>query len=284
MSVHIEIRTNPAAIAALTIEEIAALEHLRYGISDGAYVLAQGETGKYNILFDGNRIGRGFEVTLEERKITIALPLPNTPHDIALCYRLTESLCRRLGLEQFSRDGEEIPLGQAASLITLDLQASVGALRDMEQQIEVDSEHTVSVFGALNPIVVGPRERTAIGGTLDGFEAMLDQMQRLDAWYAVPRFFRLEDGPVVGMYFIGEDMPVILPRDPAPAYQQIEGVDGYYVRIPGHRDIPYALFWDGVTHEGPYDATHDLIRMSADQCAHLGTCCTYNMRTRQLME
>ncbi len=285
MSVYIELRTTPEAIRALSIEEIAGLEQLDYGISDGAYVLARGETGKYNILFSAKRIGRGFEVSLEERKVSISLPLPNTPHDIDLCYRLTARLCRRLGLDSFNRDGEDIPLAEAASLVTIDLQASLNAIRNMAHEIGEGKSQSISVFGALYPIVIGPQELEYIGGTLDGFEALLDRLQQMDAWYAVPRFFRLEsdeagkDGPVVGMFFIGEDLPVILPRDPAPAYQKVEGIAGYYVRIPDQNDIPYADFWSHVDHVEHYDAEHDILCLSKEVILHLAEQHTVNMLT-----
>lgn len=279
MSVHIELRTTPEKLRTLTIEEIAALLDLGYGISDNAYVLAQGETGKYNILFDRSRIGRGFEVSIEERKVSIGLPLPNTPYDIELCYRLTEALCKRLELPAFHRENEEIPVGQSASLITVDLQGSINAIRNMEQEIRSSEKKTVSVFGALYPIVLGSEEFDAIGDTLNGFEHLLDRLQQIDAYYAVPRFFRLEGGPVVGMFFLSEDLPVVLPQDPNPVYQTLDGISGYYVRIPDQKDIPYAVFLEHIEKTGRYDATHDLYRMTAEQSLHLAMEHAVDMRT-----
>ncbi len=279
MSVHIEIRTTPEAIRDLTIEGIAALCDLGYGIADSTYVLAQGETGKYNILFSSASIGRGVEVSLEERKVVIGLPLPNTPHDISLCYRLVGEICKKVGQETFHRDGEEIPYAQSASLVTVDLQASLNALRNMEQQVRSGEQASVSVFGALNPIVLEGQDFDRIGDTLSGFQDLLDHLQQMDAYYTSPRFFRLEDGPVVGMYFLAEELPAIMAHDPAPAYQKIEGVDGYYVRIPGQYDIHYADFMAQVEHTGRYDATHDIVCMSADTCALLAAQYAVDIRT-----
>lgn len=281
MSVRIEIRTTPEALRDLTIESIAGLCDLGYGISDNAYVLAQGETGKFNILFSSAPIGRGMEVSLEERKVVIGLPLPNTPHDIELCYRLTAELCKKLKLETFHRDGEEIPYTQSASLITVDLQASLNALRNMEQQIRSGEQSTLSVFGALNPIVLGIPEFDAIGDTLYGFQDLLDRLQQMDAYYTVPRFFRLEGGPVVGMYFLAEDLLAVMAHDPAPVYQKVEGISGYYVRIPGQYDIPYADFMAHAEHTGRYDAAHDLVRLTADTCALLAAQYAVDLRTGQ---
>ena len=284
MSVYIEIFTTPQAMQTLTIPEVAALCDLRYGISDGSYVLAQGETGKYNILFSAP-IGRGVEVSLEARKVGIVLPLPNTPHDIALCYRLVEKLCAHLQVDSFVRDGETIPAAEAPFLVPIELQASLNAIRNMEQELRDGKQQTFSVFGALNPIVLDLREFDAIGGTLDGYEILLDHLQQLDAWYAVARFFRLEGedgtGPVVGMFFIGEDTSVVLPLDPAPAYQQVEGVDGYYVRIPGESDIPYAEFLSHVEQEQRYDAAHVVVRLSGETIRHLAQHHAVNMVTRK---
>ncbi|MBQ1251005.1 MAG: DUF4299 family protein [Clostridia bacterium] len=281
MSVRIEIRTTPEALRDLTIESIAGLCDLGYGISDNAYVLAQGETGKFNILFSSAPIGRGMEVSLEERKVVIGLPLPNTPHDIELCYRLAGELCKKLKLETFHRDGEEIPYTQSASLITVDLQASLNALRNMEQQIRSGEQSALSVFGALNPIVLGIPEFDAIGDTLYGFQDLLDRLQQMDAYYTVPRFFRLEGGPVVGMYFLAEDLTAVMAHDPVPAYQKVEGVSGYYVRIPGQYDIPYADFMAHAEHIGRYDAAHDLVRLTADTCALLAAQYAVDLRTGQ---
>ena len=279
MAVRIEIRTNPEALRELTIEKIAALCDLGYGISDNAYVLAQGETGKFNILFSSAPIGRGMEVSLEERKVVIGLPLPNTPHDISLCYRLTGEICKTLGLETFHRDGEEIPYTQSASLITIDLQSSLNALRNMEQQVRSGEQTSASVFGALNPVVLGIPEFDTIGDTLYGFQDLLDRLQQMDAYYTVPRFFRLEDGPVVGMYFLAEDLLAVMAHDPAPVYQKVEGISGYYVRIPGQYDIPYADFMARVEHVERYDATHDVVCLRPDTCALLAAQYAVDLRT-----
>ena len=284
MAVRIEIRTNPEALRDLTIEKIAALCDLGYGISDNAYVLAQGETGKFNILFSSAPIGRGMEVSLEERKVVIGLPLPNTPHDISLCYRLTGEICKTLGLETFHRDGEEIPYAQSASLITIDLQSSLNALRNMEQQVRSGEQTSASVFGALNPVVLGIPEFDAIGDTLYGFQDLLDRLQQMDAYYTVPRFFRLEDGPVVGMYFLAEDLLAVMAHDPAPVYQKVEGISGYYVRIPGQYDIPYVDFMAQVEHVERYDATHDVVCLRPDTCALLAAQYAVDLRTGQRPE
>ena len=88
MSVNVVIKPLNENDKLMTIPEIAALMKLNYGVSDVNYCLEIGQTGQYTILFDFDKIGRGFEVWYENNSICLRLPLPTTGHDIDVFYAL----------------------------------------------------------------------------------------------------------------------------------------------------------------------------------------------------
>ncbi|MBQ2692021.1 MAG: DUF4299 family protein [Clostridia bacterium] len=269
MAVNIEIPFDPDNMPDLSIAALAAFENLSYGTLDQNYCLQIGVTGDHNVLYSEERIGRGFDLTVEFDHIHISLALPNTPHDIELAYRFTLKLCEYTGTDSFFRDNEEIFIDEAQGLVTLDLQASINAMNKMAGDVISGEKDNMGVFGALYPIFLGRKELELVGGTLQGLEEYLHAVQATDIFYAGPRFYKMKSGDIVGLYFVGENIETVIPTNPLPPFYKMDDVRAYYVHLPDAINVPFEAVINHVRDADFFDFNHIRIKLDAHDIAKL---------------
>lgn len=64
MAVNIEIKKKDIS-KEITIQKVAKMKKLNYGVSDANYILDWNKSDQYTVLFDSNCIGRGFEASID---------------------------------------------------------------------------------------------------------------------------------------------------------------------------------------------------------------------------
>jgi len=261
MSVSIEIKQYGNEKINITVEEIAALKNLKYGIMDSYYTLEEGKTGRYTILYDRKRPGRGFEVTVENGDVSLYLPLPDSPYEIELFYSLVEKICYKLCTGYFYRDDETVTIDHVYDYIEQDINTSEYAIRTFAQKIRSGESDSIVLFGVFNPITIGINELNEIGGTIDGFEKYLARIQSIDAFYSNPKFYKRKNDTVFGMYFVGENIATVLPHKPYVPFNSIDNLDSFFVRIPEYNDIPYDAFMANIRVAEYYDHNHIIVNL-----------------------
>lgn len=269
MSVNIEIKQKGLFKKYITVEEIAQLMNLQYGVSDNNYTLDIGKIGQYTILYDQKCIGRGIEVSFEEKNVILKLSLPTIPSEIKLFYNLVEKICKKLNVKEFYRDEEIVKLENCYAFIENDNNATFNAIKDIENKIKSEEYHQFYIFGALNPISIGKNEINKINNNLDNFEKLINRLQQQDVFYANPKFYKRESGTIFGMYFVGPEIDTVVPTEPYVLYNVAEKIDDYYVMIPGNNCVKYNDFIKNVRKIAAYDNNHFIVSLKEDEILYL---------------
>ncbi len=264
MSVNIEIKINEYNPVIFTPQQIAEMMNLEYGASDNFYCLDKGQTGRYTILYDKNKIGRGFEVWNENESVCMRLPLPTTGHDIDIFHKTVEIVCKEMNTFFYECDGETLAITDLYKNTDDYKYSSMQAIRHIRNNTEDDSTKYMILFGALNPVFIGQNECNEIGDTLEGFDNFMHRLQSLDAFYATPRFYQRQDGSVFGTYFVGENIVTTVPLNPADPFHKIDELDSYYVRLPDGNDVPYSDFISNIRMADYYDAGHITLNLDEE--------------------
>ncbi len=279
MAVTIKIHPKENSGLSITVPQMAKLENLSYGCMDNDYCMEFDELGAYTVLYDADCIGRGFEAWVENDVVCLRIPLPNTEKDIRHAYSLAQKICRYFDVESFLCDDDLVPFEHIPKKIERNINASLGGLRAIEDQVLSSPDNSILLFGATNPVVIGISELQEIGGSMEGFEKFLARLQQMDVFYANPRFYKLPGERVFGLYFVGENIMTVVPCTPSYPFAKIDNLKGYYVRVPDGNDIPYADFIERATNMGPYDATHDIVCLTERDLAYLAENCSVNVDT-----
>lgn len=269
MSVNIEIKQKGLFKKDITVEEIAKLMNLSYGVSDDNYTLNRGKIGKYTILYDPKCIGRGIEVSFEEKNVIIRLALPTIPSEIKLFYSLAEKICQKLNVKEFIRDEELVKLENCYEFIENDKNAALDAIKNIENKINSNEYHNFYVFGALNPISIGKDEINKIDNNLENFENLINDLQQLDVFYANPKFYKRENGTIFGIYFVGGEIDTVVPTQPYILYNTEEKIDDYYVMLPERNCIKYNDFIENVKKVANYDNNHFIVSLKETEIQYL---------------
>ncbi len=264
MAVNIEIRQKKLLKKEITIPGIAELKGLSYGVCDENGVLIRDEVGRYTVLYDKEKIGRGFEVWFEDKDILMRLPLPTTAGDIVKFYTLVECLCGKLGVNEFIRDGEKVPAEYCNLFIQQDTDLSINALEDIGRKLLAGESEQFFIFGAFNPVSLGVREINRIAGSMDNFEDLLHELQSTELEFLSPRFFREENGEIYGIYFLDEDTLSAVPLKPYILTDEVE-VKTWYAVLPGSVSLKYEDFIANVKKTAEYDDSRILVCLSEEE-------------------
>ncbi len=269
MSVYVKIEPKGLFKKKLTIEEIATLKNLSYGVPNENYVLSPDKIGEHTLLYDPNDLARGIEIWLENKDINLSLSLPTTEKEIELFYDLIQKICKTLKTNHFLREEERVSPSDIERFITYDEEASRNALIEMQNKLATDEYKNFEIFGIMNPISIGSQEATEINGSLEQFATFLNRLQQIDAYYASPKVYQKKDETLFGIYFIGEEIVSIIPKKPYIIMNQIPNVNNWYVFLPGNHYISYQDFIEHITPINTYDANHVIISLSKKEIDQL---------------
>lgn len=275
MAVQIEIRQNENRQGEVSIPQIAQLENLSYGAMDVEYCMIFDKVGdNYTVMYDENCVGRGFEIWFREGDVCISLPLPNTETDIRHAYSVTEKICEIFNVDSFICDGEFVTSNHIPQLIENNINASLAALETIDEKIRSGVHQSFTLLAAMNPINVGINQLDEIGGTMEGFEKFLHRLQQMDIFYATPKYYKLDDNVIFGLYFIGENVMAVVPSQPYMPFGKIDNLKGYYVRVPDGNEVPYKDFISHATQMGVYDDNHVIVCLTEKDLAYFAQNCS----------
>ena len=268
MSVHITIKPIDEKQPLMSIEEIAKLMNLSYGYSDNNYCLIFNKTAKYTILYDEKKVGRGIEVNYEDNSICLSIPLPTTSHDIDIFYKLVKKICDKMGVYFIQIDEEFVAVTDIGTKAENDKEITMQSLRRIAETVSNQEHRYMILFGALNPVFIGPNEINEMDDSIEGFDKMMDRIQRIDAYYASPRFYKFDDEKIHGFYFLRDNVPTTIPLNPEYPYQKIENLHSYLVELPDENYIPYDVFINNIGYADYYDAEHITVNLSEETISY----------------
>ncbi|RHV35364.1 DUF4299 family protein [Ruminococcus sp. OM05-10BH] len=264
MSVTVEIRQKSIFRKPLTLEDVIRLSGLSYGTADENFRLIERETGNCTLLYDPETLARGMELSVNENAISLKLSLPTIKAEIRRFYEVVKLLCTTLKTKQFILEGQTQTLRDIDTLMQNDMNASIGALDDLNQEISKNEYKHFQVFGICFPISLGKHEFDYIGNDLDRLGELLHYLQSQDVYYAAPKVYRVKER-LVGIYFTEADLPTVLPTEPYIILDQIKGIEDWYLMLKDQRTVRYEDFMNAVSEKTYFDANHRIISLSQEK-------------------
>ena len=264
MSVTVEIRQKTIFRKPLTLEDVIRLSGLSYGTADENFRLIERETGNCTLLYDPETLARGMELSVNENAISLKLSLPTSKAEIRRFYEVVKLLCTTLKTKQFILEGQTQTLRDIDTLMQNDMNASIGALDDLNQEISKNEYKHFQVFGICFPISLGKHEFDYIGNDLDRLGELLHYLQSQDVYYAAPKVYRVKER-LVGIYFTEADLPTVLPTEPYIILDQIKGIEDWYLMLKNQRTVRYEDFMNAVSEKTYFDANHRIISLSQEK-------------------
>lgn len=264
MSVTVEIRQKTIFRKPLTLEDVIRLSGLSYGTADENFRLIERETGNCTLLYDPETLARGMELSVNENAISLKLSLPTSKAEIRRFYEVVKLLCTTLKTKQFILEGQTQTLRDIDTLMQNDMNASMGALDDLNQEISKNEYKHFQVFGICFPISLGKHEFDYIGNDLDRLGELLHYLQSQDVYYAAPKVYRVKER-LVGIYFTEADLPTVLPTEPYIILDQIKGIEDWYLMLKDQRTVRYEDFMNAVSEKTYFDANHRIISLSQEK-------------------
>lgn len=264
MSVTVEIRQKSIFRKPLTLEDVIRLSGLSYGTADENFRLIERETGNCTLLYDPETLARGMELSVNENAISLKLSLPTSKAEIRRFYEVVKLLCSTLKTKQFILEGQTQTLHDIDTLMQNDMNASMGALDDLNQEISKNEYKHFQVFGICFPISIGKHEFDYIGNDLDRLGELMHYLQSQDVYYAAPKVYRVKER-LVGIYFTEAELPTVLPTEPYIILDQIKGIEDWYLMLKDQRTVRYEDFMNAVSEKTYFDANHRIISLSQEK-------------------
>lgn len=272
MGVDVIIKNSNPQGKELTIQDII-IPDMRFGTLDDAYRLRENVLGNYLVVCNREHICRGHEIIFEiDKTIHLTLNLPTSVNDITYFYHHIKCICQMLQTEQFIRDDIESSFEQINSFIEYDTNASIDALRDMQNKIDSGTYTTMIIYGVLHPVVFGKDEIDEINGDIAKFGQVMNDFYMQDIYYPKTFLYSAKEGKPFGAISITEGVLTAFPKDPQPLLSQIKISHAYVTftsnnTILGH--ILFDNFIENVDKSQKYDADHFIITLNISQINEL---------------
>ncbi len=272
MAVDVTIKSKGLFKKELKLEDIL-LDNQSYGIMDESFRLEEGKTGDYTVIFNKNNICRGYELSIKKGEINLSMPLPTSDDDIILFYKYIKFICQKMNTKVFTRDEEEVSIDRIQEFIDLDINTSEQALKQIEENINNGTYENMYIFGALNPVSIGKRELDKIKCSPKKLGELLNDLQSIDAYYAVPKIYQKPTKELFGIYILTEDVLSILPYKPTLLTSNDIKIEEWYIgfviddNLAG--SISYKDFISSIKKEKEYETEHFILTLNKEKMQEL---------------
>jgi len=278
MSVDVLIRQKGLLKKPFSAQPVLGNE-LCYGSYNSGWRLEEG--GKLNLedftCYLPDAIGRGISVTWSPKRkneVQLRLLTPTGREEIRAFYRMVERIMQYWRSE-LEVDGNSIHLEDWLKGQEDYIRFNTEALEKTFCLDAMKSEDGICLFSARWPLYMGRNEAQLFLEHSEAFDAWLHERQNLDAYYAVPGFFRDENGDISGRYVLTENCLSIFPRKGIVPFGMMDEATGKPLecerfelalystmekRIIG--TIPYEIFLERFPKEksSRYDACYMLLQ------------------------
>lgn len=269
MAITIEIKQKAIFKKNFDLKGFIKKHNLFYGSYNAYYVLRENMIDKQTIVFDRNAIGRGIEISSENKNVTFKLALPATKEDISLLYELVQSVCKDFKLSYFFKKNNKVDFNGISECIKEDEEASEKTLDEMEKKIYLTRDENIVLFSALHPITFGEKEIDEVEGSLEKFGALLHKLQNQRLYYAAPTVYQKKNGQMIIAFHLDEEMLTVLPVEPVIyGPNKVEIID-WYIFFAGGNVLRLDTFYEHVPHKQYYDSNHYSVCLNEEEIGDL---------------
>lgn len=253
MTIDVKIIKGDLCTKKIEMKELIP-EGFKYGVFSEDFVLQKGEISDCIIVYNPNAIGCGIEISLNENNdVNLSLIMPASTCEIKDFYNIIVDICTKLKTDCFMQNHRMKKIDVIEELISDAEKSSIDIISDMNKKIKFEDYGGMFLFGALHPIAVGIKEIDIINKeNLKPLEDFLNNMQQIDAYYAVPKYDKKEDGTVFGVYYLKSGTKAIVPEMPCDFTDSDSEIKEWYVSIDD-KIISYDKFIDSVKNKKYYD-------------------------------
>lgn len=260
MSVVVRIKQKKLFKRKLGVSDIVNLTKLSYGYSDDNFRLVKNEFAHITLIYEEEKLARGIELSLEKNDVLLRLNLPTSIREIRKFYEIIGLICQSLKIDSYIRDDVEVSLSENEYFIEDDMQASIGALKTIEENLQKGYER-FEIFGVSNPISIGLKEIKEINNDLSKFENFLHRLQVMDVYYATPKVYKVKE-KLIGVYAVGVDILSVVPTEPYIVLDQIKDISEWFVVLDDGKMVKYNDFIANIKKKDYYDVNHVIVKMS----------------------
>lgn len=225
MSIDVEIIQK--GLFKKKLDYTAIIGNLGYGVYENNR-LAEGKLGSNFIVYDKKRIGRGISIVcskVEKDKISLRLLSPTCEEEIDAFYGIIGRIAKAWKSCEILQDGEMTDKNALKAICEDMKKANNSYLRLMLDKNGDFRDGTVTLFSAMWQLDLGDEDKAEILASADIVKAYgdwLHRLQKMDVYYAVPKFYET-DGGILGMYFITEDTESVIPLVPSVPFGVTDG-------------------------------------------------------------
>lgn len=262
MSIDIEITQK--GLFKRNLDYNTIIGNLGYGVYENNR-LTEGKIGDDFIVYDKNHIGRGISVVCgkdEKNKVELRMLIPTCNEEIDVFYDIVERICSVWKNSIIMQDNEEIKLSDFSELRSKMKQFNENSLNSFLESS--DTMNTLALFSAMWQLDVGQEERNEILASDDPMKAYsewLHRLQKMDIYYAMPRFYQTDNG-LLGVYFITEETRSTVPLVPSVPFGFSDG-SGKPIEISNWRVSFYSITIDDTVGDMPYSDFIDRVKVGA---------------------
>ena len=212
MSVEVVIKNGQLFKKALSINDLTMGKY-SYGHFDDYFRRVDELIEGYNVLYNPNKIGRGIEFKWSNNlkdEISLRVNYLATKYDIEMFYEVIRNIMHIWKAKYFEREGENCKEEDIDVWCNSDKKFNLDFLKEREDSI--------TIFGATMPIDIDFHDQEIVrlieNGDEEGWADYLHQKQSLDAYYAVPIVYTLNENEFFGNYVITAGADTIFPKAP----------------------------------------------------------------------
>lgn len=216
MSIDVCITQKSLFKKRIPLEMILGNE-LSYGSFDGI-CLEYGKLGETEFLaYHPQHIGRGFSVQWnanETKSVTLRLLTPTSREELNDFYQCIARISSYWKCEM-KVDGSPTMQKEFLSNFENMVDFNLRVLKEMCRRILSGESSNLTLYSVMFPLVIGKKEaeRFVKSVDLNDFRDYMHEKQRIDAYYARPRFYR-DAEEYFGVLCLSEDVRTILPSIP----------------------------------------------------------------------
>lgn len=224
MSIDIEITQKGLFKKKLGYKTI--IGDLGYGVYENNR-LTEGKLDRDFIVYDKKRIGRGISIVCgrdEKEKVIMRMLSPTCEEEIDTFYGIIGRIAKTWKCD-ILQDDEAVDPNDLGTICEDMKKANKSYLKTMLEKSGDFRDGTVTLFSAMWQLDLGDEDKAEILAADDIVKAYgdwLHRLQEIDVYYAVPTFYKTNDG-ILGMYFITEDTESAIPLVPSVSFGVTDG-------------------------------------------------------------
>ncbi len=194
---------KPLSISGITMGKYA------YGNMDDYWRRQDGLIQGFNILYNPAKIGRGIEFEWKNNlkdEINLRVNFLSTGYDIDMFYDVIRNIMHVWKAKTVEREGEQCTEEDLIKYCQSDKEFNIKFLSEQKE--------TITVFGAEFPLDIDFQAiKDSLGDNLDeGYADYLHKLQSIDAFYAAPVVYRLNENRFFCNYAITSTVDTIFPK------------------------------------------------------------------------